>query len=486
MSIDSNYLSGYQYATAMVQKFPKKWNRFGIFTYQNGPLWETKGIFLSPEQLLLALAFRERANQVPTILFIDANREHSFSLRSTIGLAAFQHLIHIEESNLPIFRFGEGPTDQNNSLSQLRIDLEWLGGNPAAIVKVIEDISPLEKTANIETLEKKEDLAKIENIASLLQEILGPPSITDDVREKLRKGKDTGKEAAGIASAAVQAAVNPTLLLFRGAKYVYAFAKLLSNRRTGDRKEMLSEWQESIETAYQPEEIAKFVGRDSSFEKFFSVLKKEGIAIILNYTYDSYYDVFIPALITQIRNQWEGPSGEGIALLDGAAYLLKSRYAEELVLGLAEFSSAWRTVSFVHTYDPPEEARLNEITRRFVQEAAVIFDVAPEHFEFAFQSLAVSQRAWLLRRFEEIAKLHQRKKLGYLTYDQDYQTPWSLRDVRPSARQWLTERIRATREALSSLTSTTKDFLDDILGEKGMPKSDQEKGDRTGSESSNN
>ncbi len=477
MSIDPSYLAGYQYASAMVQKFPKKWNRFGIFTYQNGPLWETNGIFLSPEQLLLALAIRERENQVPIILFIDANRDHALSLSTPIGLAAFQHLIQMDESPLPIFRFGEGSTEQINLLPQLRIDLQWLGKNPAALAKVIEDISPLEKTANIEHLEKKEDLAKIENIANLLQKILGPPTISDDVREKMQKSTDTGKEAASIASAAVQAAVNPTLLLFRGAKYVYAFAKLLSNRRTGDRKQMLSQWQESIQNAYQPEEVEKFVGKDSNFERFFTALKENGIGVILNYTYDSYYDVFVPALLTQIRNQWKGASGEGIALLDGASYLLKSRYAEDLVLGLAEYTPAWRTVSFVHTYDPPEEARLNELTRQFVQEAAVIFDVAPKHFEFAFHNLAVSQRAWLLRRFEEIAKLQQRKKLGYLTYDQSYRTPWSLREVRPTPRQWLTERIRATREALSSLTSTTKDLLDDILGEKNMPKSNQEEGE---------
>lgn len=108
--------------------------------------------------------------------------------------------------------------------------------------------------------------------------------------------------------------------------------------------------------------------------------------------------------------------------------------------------------------------------RAFVKEAAVIFDMAPKYFEFAFKDLAVSQRAWLLSCFEEIVILRQQDKLGYLIYNRQNPALWTLSEVQSESPKRVMSRLKAMHRALASLKAMTTDRLAaKILGEKRMP-----------------
>jgi hypothetical protein len=477
---DSSYMAGYQYALTMVQRFPDGWRNLGLFTFKGNRLWEAKGVFLAPEQPLVALATREKKEKQPILLLLDANRQHAFQITKTAGFAALRRVLEADSVNTPVFRFGTSGNGEFDALPAARIGLEWLGDHPAALAQVVEDISPLRKSTDIESLTKSKHLNDIDNVVDLLQRWLGPPTLIDDIRQQLRgTDEEGGPKAKEIADEAVQTATNPTLMLFRGAKYVYSFAKILSRRHQKEQQEMLEQWQNSVEEAYTPEKVSEFVAERTSVPEIVRALQERGLCILLNTTYETYYDVFLIALLAQLVDASATAQVPLTIILDGAAYLLKSRYAKDFVLHLGDRGAAWRTACFIHTYDPPEEEPLQELTRAFLEEAAVIFDVAPEYFEFAFKDLAVSQRAWLLRRFEEIALLQQRGKLGYLTYNKQSPTPWTLMEVKAELPQQVLSRLHAARRALASLKAMTIDRLAaKILGEKRMPSEEAQEQDK--------
>jgi len=453
MSDLEHYLTGYRYAAAMVRRFPSGWGRLGLFTYHNGVLWETRDVFLAPEQLLLALAAKEKNRGQPVLLFLDANRPHPLRPSLSAGLSIFKQLVDMLGVDIPIFRFGLAGDPLFDALRPARIGLEWLAAHPAALAQVVADISPLHVEVDIEALKEDRELGDVERIVKLLRRWLGPPTLTDDIREKFRSAEgEAAREAVGLAAATIAAAANPTLLLYRSAKYAVAFARLLSRRRKKERREMLEQWQRSIEEAYTADVIRELAAERSTVVDIIAALRRYGLCIVLNATYQTYYDIFITALLSQIVEEWEPTRREATIILDGASYLLKSPLTEELVLGLPDRTPRWRTACYVHTHDPPEESRLQELIRTIVGEAAVIFDVAPEHFDFAFQDLSLSQRAWLLHRFEKIAQLHRQGRLGYLIYDRRSRPPWKLQEVGISPRLWLSSRLRDTRKAIIRLS----------------------------------
>jgi hypothetical protein len=477
---DSSYMAGYQYALTIVQRFPVGWRNLGLFAFKGHRLWETKGVFLAPEQLLVALAMREKKEKQTILLLLDANRQHAFETAKMAHFAALRRVLENDSVSTPVFRFGLSGNGEIDALPAARMGLEWLGAHPAGLAQVVEDISPLHKHVDIESLTKSKDLNDIGNIVDLLQRWLGPPTLVDDIRQQLLgPDEESGPKAKEIADEAVQTATNPTLMLFRGAKYVYSFAKILSRRHQKERQEMLEQWQNSVEEAYTPEKVSEFVAERTTVPELVHALQEQGLCILLNNTYQTYYDVFLIALLEQLVEASDTAQKPLTIVLDGAAYLLKSRYAKDFVLHLGDRGAAWRTACFVHTYDPPEEEPLQELMRAFLEEAAVIFDVAPEYFEFAFKDLAVSQRAWLLRRFEEIALLQQQGKLGYLTYNKQSPTPWTLMEVKAELPQQVVSRLHAARRALASLKAMTIDRLAaKILGEKRMPSEEAQEQDK--------
>jgi len=473
---DLRYVNGYRYATAIVRRFPSRWTRLGLFTYHNGALWDNRDVFLAPEQLLLALAAREQKQGHPTLLFLDANRTHPLRPSRSSGLSAFKRLVDTLGVDIPVFRFGRSGDPAFDALRPARIGLEWLASHPETLAQVVADISPLHLDVDMEALKEDRELGDVERIVKLLRRWLGPPTLTDDIREKFRSAEgEAAREAAGLAAATIAAAANPTLLLYRGAKYAVAFARLLSRRRKKERREMLEQWHRSVEEAYTPESVGELVAEQSTVVNIIAALRRYNLCIILNSTYQTYYDLFITSLLSQIVEEWEPTRTEATIILDGVSYLLKSPLTEDLVLGLPDRRPRWHTACYVHTHDPPEESRLQELIRSLVKETAVIFDVAPEHFDFAFQNLSLSQRAWLMHRFERIAQLHRQRRLGYLIYDRRTSPPWKLQEVGISPRLWLSSRLHDTHRAITTLLAQTQpdeqgsDEIETSIREENMP-----------------
>lgn len=77
-------------------------------------------------------------------------------------------------------------------------------------------------------------------------------------------------------------------------------------------------------------------------------LQERGLCIPLNATYETYYDVFLTALLTQLVESSEKARKPVSIILDGASYLLKSQYAKGFVLRLTDHGSVWRSACGVH------------------------------------------------------------------------------------------------------------------------------------------
>ena len=293
------YKRGYEWFSHLANSSlsKKDWRRLGLFSFYDEPYAESNLLYLSPKQVMLTMARLAKKRETALILVVDAMEKAEMGLSTKQGFDQFMEIFEGLFPDSSKYYFGPKDSERQwlHQYTPLKIPLQWLVKRPNAFAEVLSDASFVgEEVAPAEAA--FEDFA---GMIEILEEKLGPPSLTDEVMGKIRstEASDYAGEAVGL----MTVFVSPTTAVSRGVKYLGKFMSLLKDRRKQEMKEVYNEWAERVKRGYSEENLRKFFddSQDYKSEIVEEIDSFQTVLLIIE-TRGTLYDLFLPLVLKHL------------------------------------------------------------------------------------------------------------------------------------------------------------------------------------------
>ncbi|MFQ5833249.1 MAG: hypothetical protein ACE5H4_11135 [Candidatus Thorarchaeota archaeon] len=295
----SRYKRGFEWFSHLVKKdvSGEPWRRLGVMSFYDAPFAESDRLYLSPKQVMLAMAGEAKKKEQGLVFVVDALEKGEMGLSTEAGFDQFM------EEFTDVFpqsvKFYFGPKDSERTwlheYPSLTMPFEWLVKRPNVLAQVLSDASPVgEKIgpgdASFET---------VEGLIEVLVEKLGPPSLTEEVMSKLRDAE--ASEYAGEAVGLMTVFISPATAVSRGVRYLGKFMSLIRDRRKQEVKDVYQDWTNRVTEGYSQENLEKFFSLDPEYKSELIQAVSEFVPVLLVLeTRGTLYDLFLPLVLQHL------------------------------------------------------------------------------------------------------------------------------------------------------------------------------------------
>ncbi|MHA1769823.1 MAG: hypothetical protein ACTSV3_08265 [Candidatus Thorarchaeota archaeon] len=293
------YKRGYEWFShvANSQLSSKNWRRLGIFSFYDAPFVESGLLYLSPKQAMLTMARMAKKKETGLVLVVDALEKGEMGLSSKAGFDQFMEIFDGLFPDSTKFYFGPRDSDRIwlHGFKTLRIPLKWLTKRPNIFAEVLSDASPVGEFIGPGDA-AFEDL---EGMIEVLVEKLGPPSLSDEVMNKIRstEASEYAAEAVGL----MTVFVNPTTAVSRGVKYLGKFVSMVKERRKQEVREIYAEWTKRVTEGYSKENLLKFFDdSDNPQTQLVDAVASFKPVLLILETRGTLFDLFLPLILQHL------------------------------------------------------------------------------------------------------------------------------------------------------------------------------------------
>ncbi len=301
-NLDENiprYKRGFEWFSHLVKDnlSGKSWKRLGIFSFYDAPYAESERIYLSPKQVMLAMAAEAKTKERGLVFVVDALEKGEMGLSTEAGFDQF--LTEFERVFPKCSKFYFGPRDSERSwlhnYPSFKIPLQWLIKRPNRFAEVLSDASPVGERIG----PGDASFENLEGMIEILVEKLGPPSLTEEVMGKIRDTE--ASEYAGEAVGLMTVFISPATAVSRGVRYLGKFMSLVKDRRKQEVKDVYAEWTQRVTDGYSEENLGKFFDMETepSSELIDAVSVRTPVLLILE-TRGTLYDLFMPLILQHL------------------------------------------------------------------------------------------------------------------------------------------------------------------------------------------
>ncbi|NHJ12765.1 MAG: hypothetical protein EAX95_03775 [Candidatus Thorarchaeota archaeon] len=290
------YKRGFEWFSHLVKNnlSGRSWKRLGIFSFYDAPYAESDRLYLSPKQVMLAMAAEAKKKEQGLVFVVDALEKGEMGLSTEAGFDQFMNEFdHVFKSSK---KYYFGPKDSERTwlheYPPLKIPLKWLMKRPNRFAEVLSDASPVGERIG----PGDASFENMEGMIEVLIEKLGPPSLTEEVMGKIRSTE--ASEYAGEAVGLMTVFISPATAVSRGVKYLGKFMSLVKDRRKQEVKEVYEEWTQRVTEGYSEENLLKFfeTEEDTDSELIEALSNYSPVLLILE-TRGTLYDLFMPLIL---------------------------------------------------------------------------------------------------------------------------------------------------------------------------------------------
>ncbi len=295
----SRYKRGFEWFSHLVKErvSGKPWRRLGVMSFYDAPYVESNRLYLSPKQVMLAMAGEAKKKEQGLVFVVDALEKGEMGLGTQPGFDQFME--EFDDIFPESVKFYFGPKDSERTwlheYSYLKMPLQWLVKRPNVFAQVLSDASPVgEKIGPGDA-----SFESLDGMIEVLVEKLGPPSLTEEVMGKLR---DTERsEYAGEAVGLMTVFVSPATAVSRGVRYLGKFMSLVRDRRKQEVKDVYQDWTNRVVEGYSKENLEKFFCLDPDHESGLieAVSDYKTVLLVLE-TRGTLYDLFLPLVLQHL------------------------------------------------------------------------------------------------------------------------------------------------------------------------------------------
>jgi len=283
----------------------RPWRKLGLFSYYDAPYFDSESVYLSPKQVMVAMA-KEAAREDKTVVFVmDALEEGGMGFSAEADFRQFMALFDEVFPNSAKFYFGAADSDKVwlHALERLKIPASWLVNRPNVFAEVLSDASATGEDLGPGDV-SFEDMS---GLHEALVEKLGPPSLTEEVLEKMKKGVATrtrGIGASDYAGEAISLLVSPGTAVTHGVKYLGKLVSTVKGRRKKEVKDVYLEWRQRVESAYSHENLGKFFDSAPDYNSGLAeALSQKKPVLVITETRDTLFDAFLPLLLRNLMDE---------------------------------------------------------------------------------------------------------------------------------------------------------------------------------------
>ncbi|MHA1917020.1 MAG: hypothetical protein ACTSUV_01750 [Candidatus Ranarchaeia archaeon] len=404
------------------------WRSLGIFTFEEGEIIDTEEVFVSPEMLLLSVAsILSRKNQ-NTLLIINSNKPHKYSISSENGKLIFDDsLNHFDFSQDSLFYFGSKLKENNifESIPSLKIDLDWILDHKPFLAKVVEQSNLVNRNIKVNKLS---DVFDIPELSKFFIKSLGPPSLSEDA---VRKVQGITDDSIVSDLTTFNPITNPFGAAYKGIKYAYKLAKLRKERQQDEVQKQYSEWQENIDIGYS-EEVLSDLFQSNGLEQLIHHMKNNKITIIINDTFGTPHELCLNLLLRNILDLWnkETNNEDLFCVLDNGSMYVRTQVFSDLIRPPPNSKVNLHFVSNFSTKNPSDEKILVETSKDYLRDLAIVFDISPKIFDQVFGNLSFSNKSFLQKQFEDVGKKTTKESIYYLTLDKSEKQQWKINKLK--------------------------------------------------------
>ncbi|MHA2379253.1 MAG: hypothetical protein ACXADO_06495 [Candidatus Thorarchaeota archaeon] len=295
----SRYKRGFEWFSHLVKEkmCGRSWRRLGVMAFYDAPYAESDRLYLSPKQVMLAMAGEAKKKEQGLVFVVDALEKGEMGLSTRAGFDQFMEEFDDIFPESVKYYFGSKDSERTwlHEYSSLRMPLEWLVRRPNVFAQVLSDASPVgEKIgpgdASFET---------VDGMIEVLVEKLGPPSLTEEVMGKLR---DTERsEYAGEAVGLMTVFISPATAVSRGVRYLGKFMSLVRDRRKQEVKDVYQDWTSRVREGYSRENLEKFFSLDPEHKSGLIEAVSDYMPVLLVLeTRGTLYDLFLPLVLQHL------------------------------------------------------------------------------------------------------------------------------------------------------------------------------------------
>ena len=293
------YKRGFEWFTHLVKNnlSGKSWKRLGIFSFYDAPYAESSRLYLSPKQVMLAMAAEARTKERGLVFVVDALEKGEMGLSTEAGFDQF--MAEFERVFPTCKKFYFGPRDSERSwlhnFPTFKIPLQWLIKRPNRFAEVLSDASPVGERIG----PGDASFENLDGMIEVLIEKLGPPSLTEEVMGKIRDTE--ASEYAGEAVGLMTVFISPATAVSRGVRYLGKFMSLVKDRRKQEVKDVYEEWTQRVTEGYSEGNLRKFfeMEEEPSSELIDAVSALTPVLLILE-TRGTLYDLFMPLILQHL------------------------------------------------------------------------------------------------------------------------------------------------------------------------------------------
>jgi hypothetical protein len=295
----SRYKRGFEWFSHLVKNdlSGRSWKRLGIFSFYDEPYAESDRLYLSPKQVMLAMAAEARTKERGLVFVVDALEKGEMGLSTEPGFDQFMTEFERVFPNCKRFYFGPRDSERSwlHNYPSFKIPLEWLIKRPNRFAEVLSDASPVGERIG----PGDASFENVEGMIEVLIEKLGPPSLTEEVMGKIRDTE--ASEYAGEAVGLMTVFISPATAVSRGVRYLGKFMSLVKDRRKQEVKDVYDEWTQRVTDGYSEEKLNKFFDMDPepSSELADAVSTLTPVLLILE-TRGTLYDLFMPLILQHL------------------------------------------------------------------------------------------------------------------------------------------------------------------------------------------
>jgi hypothetical protein len=293
------YKRGYEWFSHLANSSlsKKDWRRLGLLSFYDAPYAESNLLYLSPKQVMLTMAKIAKKRESAVVLVVDALEKGEMGLSTKQGFDQFMEIFEGLFPDSQKYYFGPKDSERDwlHKYPALKIPLQWLVKRPNAYAEVLSDASVIgEEVAPADAA-----FEDFEGMIEILEEKLGPPSLTDEVMGRIRSTE--ASEYAGEAVGLMTVFVSPTTAVTRGVKYLGKFMSLIKDRRKQEMKDVYHEWTERVKSGYSEENLRKFFDDSPDYSSGLveAIAAFKAVLLIIE-TRGTLYDLFMPLVLKHL------------------------------------------------------------------------------------------------------------------------------------------------------------------------------------------
>ncbi len=285
------------YHLATTQLGERPWKRLGLLSFYDAPYVESDLLYLSPKQVMLAMAKLTKKKENGLVMVVDAMEKGEMGLSTKEGYDQFMEIYKRVFPDSVIYYFGSKDSERTwlHEHKSLKIPLEWIVKRPKIFAEVLSDASPVGEDVSPADAQ----IENLEGMREVLIEKLGPPSLTEEVMGRIKATE--ASEYAGEAVGLLTVFISPTTAVSRGVKYLGKFMSLVKDRRKQEVKQIYEEWQERVEKGYTLDNLRKFFDGSHEYESGLeeNVKQFKPVLLIIE-TRGTLYDLFLPLILQHL------------------------------------------------------------------------------------------------------------------------------------------------------------------------------------------